>query len=261
MKFITIEEDNENKGSIYQYNKLSFDCDFKILEQQYETQVSNMNDYVRTHTIEMYDLFNKNAINFKNDYVKVFNEYIKNNLEKSKHDSYFDNLIKYYNEKLTKLYEKYDDLIVEFRKSVDANNKRKLKTIIPHDNYDEEKFKNLEPEYVQSLVKKTLMNDDTYDIIKDIESRHLEILSLEKSVTELHELFKDLALLTELNQDKLNVIEVNVNNAKKSASKGENELIIAEKYSKKSKKTMCILLLILLIIIALIVGLSSLKYS
>jgi len=250
----------ENEENTYKTQKFAFDKDITSLNNQYETLVNNMNDYMRRQTIEGYNIFNKNAVKFKNNYIYIFNEYVKNNLEKSKNDNILLNLINYYNEKLKNIYEKYTDLTIEFRKKVDINNKRKLSMTL-NKQCDDVKFNNLEPEYVQSLINKAFVSDGTYDIVRDIESRHLQILDLEQSVTELHELFRDLALLTELNQDKLNIIEVNVNEAKNYVIKGENELIVAEKYNVKSRKCQCVIIIIVLIILALIIGLSSIKYS
>lgn len=47
-------------------------------------------------------------------------------------------------------------------------------------------------------------------LLKSIENRHQDIIKLEKSIIELHELFNDIASLVENQGEMLNVIEINV---------------------------------------------------
>jgi len=70
----------------------------------------------------------------------------------------------------------------------------------------------------------------------DIQARHQEILKIEKSINELHQLFVDMAVLVESQGELIDQIEHNVLQSVNYTDKGVQELQTARKYQKKSKK-------------------------
>ncbi|XP_025051496.1 syntaxin-2 isoform X1 [Alligator sinensis] len=109
----------------------------------------------------------------------------------------------------------------------------------------------------------------TFDIISDsqitrqalneIESRHKDIMKLESSIRELHDMFMDMAMFVETQGEMINNIEKNVMNASDYVEHAKEETKKAVKYQSKARRKKWIIVivsLVLLAIIALIIGLS-----
>jgi syntaxin 1B/2/3 len=92
------------------------------------------------------------------------------------------------------------------------------------------------------------------DALAYIENKHREILRLEQSIQELHQLFLDMAILVEAQGELIDQIEYNVNQSVAYTGQAVKELRKANKYQKKSRKKMCCLIIILVIILAVIGG-------
>ncbi|XP_046841268.1 syntaxin-like [Xenia sp. Carnegie-2017] len=93
----------------------------------------------------------------------------------------------------------------------------------------------------------------------DIEARHQDIVNLEKSIRELHEMFLDMAMLVESQGEMINRIEHNVDNAADYISSAKNETKKAVKYQSKARRKkiiVAILCVLLLIIIGVIIYVS-----
>jgi len=88
--------------------------------------------------------------------------------------------------------------------------------------------------------------------LKDIQERHVEILKLEESLRELHQLFLDMQLLVEAQGQMLNEIEKSVDKAVDYTEKGVSEMKKAVKYQKKSRKKMFILICCLIVLVIVI---------
>lgn len=87
-----------------------------------------------------------------------------------------------------------------------------------------------------------------------IENKHREILKLETSIKELHQLFVDMAILVEQQSEMLDQIEFNVNTSVAHTKKATEELKSAKKYQKKSRKNMCILICVVTTILFVVGG-------
>ncbi|XP_062410179.1 syntaxin-2-like [Sardina pilchardus] len=99
----------------------------------------------------------------------------------------------------------------------------------------------------------------TRNAVNEIESRHQDILKLEASIKELHEMFIDIAVLVENQGEMINNIETNVSSAAEYVNAGKIETKKAVRYQKQARRKYIIIgivVLILLGLIALIVGLS-----
>jgi len=87
-----------------------------------------------------------------------------------------------------------------------------------------------------------MVSDELKLVVRDIDIRHQEILQLERQVLELYELFKDLATLAHLQQERLDSIEGHIQKARQHTEKAEVELAKAEKYQQGArKKKFCLL--------------------
>ena len=80
-----------------------------------------------------------------------------------------------------------------------------------------------------------------------------QLLELAKSMKELLDMFQDMAALVELQGEKLQSIEDNMDNAVDYVEKGNKQLAKAVKYQKSKRKQMCCCVIIGLIILAVII--------
>eukprot|EP00922_Rhytidocystis_sp_ex-Travisia-forbesii_P006269 GHVS01009087.1.p1 GENE.GHVS01009087.1~~GHVS01009087.1.p1 ORF type:complete len:316 (+),score=55.16 GHVS01009087.1:76-1023(+) len=90
--------------------------------------------------------------------------------------------------------------------------------------------------------------------LSDIQDKYRDIRRLEQSVTELHQMFVEIATLVEHQGELLDQIEFSVTQAKDYTEKAEAELVVARKHQESAKKRMCwitICIIILCVIIAL----------
>ncbi|KAM7145058.1 syntaxin-2 isoform 3-T3 [Macrochelys suwanniensis] len=99
----------------------------------------------------------------------------------------------------------------------------------------------------------------TRQALNEIESRHKDIMKLESSIRELHEMFMDMVMFVETQGEMINSIEKNVVNASDYVEHAKEETKKAVKYQSKARRKKWIIVIISLVLvalIALIVGLS-----
>ncbi|XP_026113477.1 syntaxin-2-like isoform X1 [Carassius auratus] len=112
-----------------------------------------------------------------------------------------------------------------------------------------------------SIFTSDIISDSqiTRQALNEIESRHKDILRLESSIKELHDMFVDMAMLVETQGEMIDNIEKNVNNAVEYVSQAKVETKKAVRYQTQARRKHIILALIVLVVlavVALIVGLS-----
>lgn len=95
----------------------------------------------------------------------------------------------------------------------------------------------------------------TRQALNEIESRHDEILKLESSIRELHDMFQYLAMEVEAQGEMVDRIENNIKQSSDYVEKATSELEKAVTYQQKSRKkklwiAICLAILILIIVIA-----------
>eukprot|EP01117_Protostelium_nocturnum_P005167 TRINITY_DN1879_c0_g1_i1.p1 TRINITY_DN1879_c0_g1~~TRINITY_DN1879_c0_g1_i1.p1 ORF type:complete len:315 (+),score=117.46 TRINITY_DN1879_c0_g1_i1:166-1110(+) len=161
------------------------------------------------------------------------------------------------------LTKKFLDLMQEYQE-VQTKYKNKYKERV------ERQYKIVKPDATQAEIDEALESGNTQvfaDKILDkqrhtaakealafIENKHREILALEQSINELHQLFLDMAILVEAQGEIIDQIAYNVEQSVTYTAKGVDELRKANKYAKKSRKKICCLIIILLIVLAIIGG-------
>ncbi|EPT32281.1 syntaxin protein [Toxoplasma gondii ME49] len=98
--------------------------------------------------------------------------------------------------------------------------------------------------------------------VADLQDKYRDILRLEQSVAELHQMFVELAFLVDQQGELLDQIQYNVTNAKDYTAQAEKELLQARKNQQSAKKRMCwlsVCILVLVIIILVPVILNIVK--
>ncbi|XP_042626677.1 syntaxin-1A isoform X1 [Cyprinus carpio] len=97
--------------------------------------------------------------------------------------------------------------------------------------------------------------------MNEIETRHSEIIKLENSIRELHDMFMDMAMLVESQGELINNIEKNVCSAQDYVEKAKEETKAAVKVQKTSRTKLiliggCVSICLFILIISLAIGLS-----
>ncbi|XP_006147404.1 syntaxin-2 isoform X2 [Tupaia chinensis] len=93
----------------------------------------------------------------------------------------------------------------------------------------------------------------TRQALSEIEARHRDILTLEDSIRELHELLTDMAVFVETQGEMVNNIEKNVMNAADYVEHAKEETKKAVKYHSKARRKM-VFVIICVIVLLVILG-------
>ncbi|XP_055511475.1 syntaxin-2-like [Leucoraja erinacea] len=99
----------------------------------------------------------------------------------------------------------------------------------------------------------------TRQALNEIESRHKDIIKLEVSIRELHDMFVDMAMLVEQQGEMVNNIETNVVNATEYIERAKEETKKAVRYQSKARRKMFLIMVcvaVLLAVVAIIIGVT-----
>ncbi|XP_068677811.1 syntaxin-1A-like isoform X2 [Montipora foliosa] len=88
----------------------------------------------------------------------------------------------------------------------------------------------------------------------DIEARHQDIINLEKSIQELHEMFLDMAMLVESQGEMIDRIEYNVEQAVDFVQSAKSDTKKAVKYQSKARRKKILIIVCLIVFVAIIVA-------
>eukprot|EP00126_Sphaerothecum_destruens_P009579 Sdes_comp20539_c0_seq2m15235 len=104
--------------------------------------------------------------------------------------------------------------------------------------------------FAQQIMSKS--HAEVKQALEDIQDRHKDILKLEKSIKELHELFVDMAILVEAQGEMIDRIEFNVSESTQYVEEAVIELKAAHRLQTSARRkqmyiTICIIILILII--------------
>jgi syntaxin 1A len=101
--------------------------------------------------------------------------------------------------------------------------------------------------------------------LADIEARHADIMKLEKSIRELHDMFLDMAMLVESQGEMIDRIEYNVEQAVDYIESAKQDTKKAVKYQSKARKKLLFLgailfgVVLILVIIVVVVLINTLR--
>ena len=134
-------------------------------------------------------------------------------------------------------------------KNIKDRTRRHLKIVADNKINDEQIDEIIENGQANDVIKQALFVNNMEEMMKDIKNRHEEIMKLEQSVLEIHELFKDLSNLVDLQQESLDIIEQRVKSSNNYVKAGATKIVKAHDYAKKTRKRKCCLLIIFLMIL------------
>ena len=96
--------------------------------------------------------------------------------------------------------------------------------------------------------------DPVKDAYAHAADRYQDVLKLEQSVAELHQMFLDFALLTEQQGEMLDQIEYQVKAAGEYVEEGNVDIKKAIQYQKEIRKRYCCLIVLILVIVLVLMG-------
>ncbi|KAK9707843.1 SNARE domain, partial [Popillia japonica] len=111
--------------------------------------------------------------------------------------------------------------------------------------------------FTQGIIMETQQAKQT---LADIEARHADIIKLENSIRELHDMFMDMAMLVENQGELVDRVEYHVGQAQVHVEFGNKELHQAREYQTKARKKkiliiicLAVALIILIIVLAVVI--------
>lgn len=104
--------------------------------------------------------------------------------------------------------------------------------------------------FTQGIITET---QQARQSLKDIEARHNDIMKLESSIRELHEMFMDMAMLVESQGDLIDRIEYNVEKSVDYVESAKQDTKKAVKYQSKARRKKLFIILCVIILVALLV--------
>jgi syntaxin 1B/2/3 len=113
---------------------------------------------------------------------------------------------------------------------------------------------------VQEIFNAKLMKSSTKldNAVSDLEDRQRELIKLEKSVTQVHQMFVQFAVLVNAQGEIVDNICDNFSQAKDNVLSAESDIIKSTDNMKSARKKKCIILIII-IVVALVIVLPMIK--
>jgi len=149
----------------------------------------------------------------------------------------------------------YNNVQNDYRENCKGRIKRQL-TIVDK-SYDDDVLEDMlesgNPQiFQQDIITETQQAKQS---LREIEARHNDIIKLEKSIKELHDIFIDMAILVQSQGEMIDRIEYNVEQASEYVVRAVKDTKKAVRYQSKARRKK-IIIAICLIVIALILGIA-----
>ncbi|XP_023598972.1 syntaxin-3 [Trichechus manatus latirostris] len=160
--------------------------------------------------------------------------------------------------KFVEVMTKYNEAQVDFRERSKGRIQRQLE-ITGKKTTDEELEEMLESGNPAIFTSGIIDSQISRQALSEIEGRHKDIVRLESSIKELHDMFMDIAMLVENQGEMLDNIELNVMHTVDHVEKARDETKKAVKYQSQARKKLIIIIVVVVVllgILALIIGLS-----
>jgi len=115
------------------------------------------------------------------------------------------------------------------------------------------------------VYKNAILTGEAADSIRNaymnVVDKYHDVITLEASVAELHQMFLDFALLTEKQGELLDQIEHQVKEASEYVEQGNKEITEAIELQKSVRYKQCLCIVIVLVIIGIVAGIIAAKVS
>uniref|UniRef100_A0A3B3QKZ3 Syntaxin 2 n=2 Tax=Paramormyrops kingsleyae TaxID=1676925 RepID=A0A3B3QKZ3_9TELE len=114
-----------------------------------------------------------------------------------------------------------------------------------------------------SIFTSDIISDSqiTRQALNEIEARHKDIIRLENSIKELHEMFVDMAILVKTQGEMINNIEKNVTNTTEYVVQATENTKKAVRYQSKVRRKKLIIILVVLVLLAVVILIIGLYFG
>lgn len=202
----------------------------RLINRLYTDNTINNKLYIDTIT---------NEFNQLTQYIKQSINNIKYRSTNELNDPYVDKLIELFHIE----YKLYQNNIQRFDK-------------IQHQSIDVEAQQQHTPTHQQQQL--LMRSDDDNKLIEyndhdELQRRHQQIVSLERTMSEVSELFIDMQNIVQQQQESLDHIESNIEHTHQQVITGTDQLHQADVYASQSRKRQCCLVLLLTVLIVTII--------
>jgi len=143
-----------------------------------------------------------------------------------------------------------------FKDALQAQQFREMRLLCPNLSEEEVAQKMIAGETSSVLVAQQIAGTHALllDEVNRIKEKHQDILRLERSMADLHQMFQEIAVLVDQQGEMLDAIEVHVHTAKNYTKKAEENLQKARKAQHKAGRWMCCLAAVMLVVLLAIAG-------
>lgn len=148
----------------------------------------------------------------------------------------------------------YSSCCKDARKDLKDRTRRRLH-IVSNQELSEQQVEELldDPERAEQVIKQAIVGDSIKSLVNEVNQRQDQMKNLERQITEVFEMFKDLSVLIDLQGEHIEVISTHVSNANQAIVEANEELKKAQVHQKSASKYKCYLILFLLVILAILV--------
>ena len=162
----------------------------------------------------------------------------KNDAEARTRQNMYNTLVK----KFISVVQEYQEMQNKFKSKYRDRVGRQLKVVRPDATVDEIN-EMIESGGDQDIFKQQMLSENSTqaarNALADIQDKHKDIMRLEQSIVELHQLFVDMSVLVETQGEMLDQIEYSVQQAHQYVDKGVKQLEKAKESQKNARKRMC----------------------
>lgn len=166
------------------------------------------------------------------------------------------NLLNTLQRKFVEVMKEYQAAQAKYKTEIVKKTKRQVQIVKP-DATDEEMDAVIRSGGADKLIQEQILTGEANESIKfmasNINDRYNEIIAIEASVQELHQLFLDMALLVEQQGELLDSIEYQVQQTDEHVEKGNLQLVGAIKHMQNIRRTQLYCCCALLVIVGIVV--------
>jgi t-SNARE complex subunit (syntaxin) len=168
-----------------------------------------------------------------------------------------ENLVSTLTRKFVDVMKEYQTVQTKYKTEIKKRVKRQVQ-IVKADATSEEIDAIMKSGGADQVFKEAILKGEAADSVRNmymhVADKYQDVMAIEQSVAELHQMFIDFALLTEQQGELLDVIEFQVKAASDYIDEGNSEMVKAIEIQKNIRKQQCCILIALLVVIGIVVG-------
>jgi len=176
-----------------------------------------------------------------------------------------DNLANTLTRKFVDVMKSYQNAQSKYKTDLQKKVRRQIQTVKPDATSEEIDAVFKQGGGAKGVIKKAILKGEAADAIqneyKKVADKYQDVLTLEASVVELHQMFLDFAILTEKQGELLDKVEIQIKEATEYIDKGNEDLTASIWYQIEIRKCQCIVIVIVMIIVAIIAGVIAWKFA